>query len=264
MLSIIRHTPLSCGKSRRHILNFIKKHIDHPIITDFRGVPFILNLDNTTEAKALFGRYNLKELAFMKSMASSYPQPVFVDVGANSGFYTQNFLAIGRGLALAIEPNPAMCQRIKDNHVLFQKERLDYDNKLIVECCAVGESSGVVELDLSQGLGCAHVVDQKEEYTIPVKMDSLLNILKRHEIDRISVMKIDIEGYEDRALTPFFTKADRGLFPHSIIIEHTSSDRWGGDLFSILKNCGYITVGKTRGNLLLRLASCMYATYGSV
>lgn len=251
-LSLARSTPLRRGKARKIILNLARKYINYPIITDFHGIPFILNLDNATEKKALLGHYNLEELSFLKDR-TSHPHAVFVDLGANSGFYTQNFLAGKQenGRVLAIEPNPLLCGRIKDNYSLLQKMHPENNTRLIIECCAVGERSEEVGLDISHGLGNAIIVPHKNSYTITVKMETLSNLLKKHEIEKIDVLKADIEGYEDRALIPFFTEAEPNLFPQNIIIEHTSSDCWEGDLLSVLKGKGYMTAGKTRGNLLL-------------
>lgn len=250
-LSFIRATPLSRGAARKIITRYIRKNINYPVITNFRGVPFILHVDSTLGIKALFGQYNLKELAFLKEK-TSHPDAVFVDLGANTGFYTQNFLAYGqRRTALAVEPNPALCERIKNNHALLQKKDPDANRLLIVDCLAVGDSDRETYLDLSNGLGNARVLDRPAERSIPVKMNSLLNILKQHGIEKIDVMKVDIEGHEDKALIPFFSQAQPALFPRNIIIEHTSSHSWQSDLFSMLKDKGYITSGKTRGNLLL-------------
>lgn len=175
-LSFVRSSFLSRGRFRKLIINNVKKYMDNPILTDFRGIPFIFNLDNTTEAKALFGHYNLKELSFLKEK-TNHSNAVFVDLGANSGFYTQNFLGSGSNhrTALAIEPNPEMCERIRANYALL--ENIYANNKLIVENCAVGSMSGQAELDLSEGLGAAMIVDAKGKQTITVSMDTLLNIL---------------------------------------------------------------------------------------
>lgn len=262
ILFVARHSPLGRGRARKMILKFIRQRVHHPIITTFRGIPFIFNLDNTTEAKALCGHYNLEELAFMEAMASAHPHPVLVDLGANSGFYTQNFIGRGSGrTALAIEPNPAMCQRIHNNYELLKKARSGFSSHLMVACCAVGAHEGTAMLDVSQGLGCAHVRDATAAQGIPVVMRSLREVLTLHGIERIDIMKVDIEGYEDRALIPFFMEADLRVFPRNIIIEHTSCADWTGDLLTVLKNSGYIEIGRTRGNLLLRQASYIYATY---
>lgn len=253
-LSFARNTPLCRGVMRRYVLRFLKKKISYPIITDFRGTPFIFNLDNTTEEKALLGQYNLAELKFLKE-STNHPDAVFIDLGANSGFYTQNFIAdhiADQGaIALAIEPNPQMCRRIRDNYALLQKYNPENHALLIIENCAIGGDTGEMHLDLSNGMGAANIVSRPSSNTIRVSMDTLENILKKHNIQKIDVMKIDIEGYEDRALIPFFTTSAPSLFPRHIIIEHTSSDEWEGDLFSILNRQGYQAIRKTRGNLLL-------------
>lgn len=250
-LAFVRKTPLSRGKMRRAILSVFKRHIDYPVITDFRGVPFILHMDNTTETKALFGQYNLKELAFLKAGLSDGDRAVFVDLGANCGFYTQNCLALNKGRVLAIEPNPSMCARIESNYALLKKERPDNTAQLILERCAVGDTTGMVHLDLADGFGAASVVEQANAKTISVPVELLETIMARHAITHIDVLKIDIEGYEDKALMPFFANAPESLYPRHIIIEYTSSDAWGGDLMSMLKDKGYKEKGRTRGNMML-------------
>ena len=42
---------------------------------------------------------------------------------------------------------------------------------------------------------------------------SLIDILQKNNINYITNLKIDIEGYEDRALKPFFDKASKKLYP---------------------------------------------------
>ncbi|MFN3828277.1 MAG: FkbM family methyltransferase [Micavibrio sp.] len=253
MLALIRHTPLSHGRPRKSILKLVKRYVNYPIITDFRGIPFILNLDNTTEAKALFGHYNLEELAFLKEH-TAHDHAIFIDLGANAGFYTQNFLGYGRNrLALAIEPNPDMCQRIKNNYALLRQELPYEGSTLAVVCNAVGEAYKDARLDVSHGWGSANITENKKDNTVPVKMVPLLDIISKYDIKKIDLMKVDIEGYEDRALIPFFEQACPNLYPRHMIVEHTSSDEWAADLLAVLDDKGYVTIRKTRGNLLLSL-----------
>ena len=44
-------------------------------------------------------------------------------------------------------------------------------------------------------------------------------IVERAGIDRIDALKTDIEGFEDRALLPFFATAPRALWPKRIYME---------------------------------------------
>ena len=250
-MPLVRKTFLCRGVFRRAILSFLSKRVKHPIMTDFRGVPIILQLDNTTERKVLFGHYDLKELDFLKG-GYIRDDPVFVDVGANCGFYTQNFLALGKGVVLAIEPNPKMCERVMRNYDFLQKKSTAPISHLILENYAVGEVECETHLDLNLGAGAASIVNSINENTIKVSLLPLKNILSNNNIDKIDVLKIDIEGFEDRALVPFFESSPKSLWPKRIVIEHTSKDEWKYDLSETFESCGYNVIEKTRGNLLLQ------------
>jgi FkbM family methyltransferase len=250
LLAFVRATPLSRGRLRRLMLKIVKKRIDYPVLTNFKGVPFIFNMDNPTEEKALFGHYNIEELEFLQRNAKQ-KCAVFVDLGGNSGFFTQIFLARNEsGLALTVEPNPQMCDRIEANYSLLPADKR---GKLVLERMAVGNMKGETELDLSNGFGSASIVGDKGASTISVSIGLLADILQKHEIEKIDVLKIDIEGHEDKALIPFFENSAKSLFPKHLILEHTSSKDWDDDLFSVLKDVGYREVGKTRGNVLMSL-----------
>ena len=255
LLSVARVQPFNRGPIRRRLIRFIKKHITHPIETTFQGVPFVFNLDNSTEQKALLGFYNNDEINYVVDVAKANA-PVFIDVGANSGFYSQMFLfhASAGARVLSIEPNPEMCKRITQNESLIADRTREKNQTLLVENCAVGDVEGTMYLDLESGLGGAHIVDMPSQRSIEVKIKKLLNILQAHDIDRIDLLKIDVEGYEDRVLIPFFKQADSVLFPGHIVIEHTSDRDWKGDLWGKLKEVGYQEVFRTRSNMVLRLA----------
>lgn len=180
-------------------------------MTDFRGIPIILQLDNTTERKVLFGHYDLKELNFLKAEYKDN-NSIFIDIGANCGFYTQNFLALGKGTIIAIEPNPKMCNKIIRNHDFLKMKSNKPISRLILENYAVGENEGDTHLDLQFGAGGANIVDRKSENTINVKLKALEHILKKYDIKKIDALKIDIEGFEDRVLVPFFKSAPKYLW----------------------------------------------------
>jgi FkbM family methyltransferase len=255
LLRVARVQPFNRGPIRRRVIGLLRKHIHHPVEATFHGVPFVFNLDNSTEQKALLGFYNNEEIHYLVGVAKS-DTPVFVDVGANSGFYSQMFLfnAAAGARVLSIEPNPEMCRRIAQNAGLIAARTREKNQSLFIENCAVGDVEGTMHLDLTLGLGGAHLVDAASAKTIEVGVRTLFNIVQAHGIDRIDILKIDVEGYEDRALIPFFEQADRALFPGHIVIEHSSDRDWLGDLWGTLKAAGYREVFRTRGNSVLRLA----------
>lgn len=256
LLRIARVQPFNRGPIRRRVIGLIRKHINHPVEATFQGVPFVFNLDNPTEQKALLGFYNNEEIHYLVGVAKS-DAPVFVDVGANSGFYSQMFLfnASAGARVLSIEPNPEMCGRIAQNAGLIAGRTREKNQNLYIENCAVGDVEGSMHLNLALGLGGAHLVDAPSERTIEVGVRKLLNIVQAHGIDHIDILKIDVEGYEDRALIPFFEQAGRSLFPRHIVIEHSSDRDWLGDLWGTLKAAGYQEVFRTRGNSVLRLVA---------
>ena len=78
---------------------------------------------------------------------------------------------------------------------------------------AIGLENKEIYLDLSEGYGNARIKDNKNLEAIKINMISLLELIKKNEVKYITNLKIDIEGYEDRALKPFFENAPVSLFP---------------------------------------------------
>ncbi len=240
-----RNTPLGRGKTRRLLIAAARRIVTGPITTDYRGVPIILHLDNITERKALFSAYDRTEMEFLLPHLTGQ-DAVFVDIGANSGLYTQWLAAhMAKGAKIvAIEPNPQMCARIQANIDLLGSKPETH-----IECCAAGEDQTTMRLDLSHGLGAATL---NNATGIEVSVRPLATILQDAGCKKTSALKIDVEGYEDRVLMPFFRDAPEGLWPRAIAAEFVHQDQWHGDLMTILKNCGYQEMRRTRANLLLR------------
>jgi hypothetical protein len=72
-------------------------------------------------------------------------------------------------------------------------------------------------------------------------------------IDTIDALKIDVEGFEDVILAPFFRDAPPHLWPRLVIIED-SRPSWKVDLMSAMQGRGYELVALSRHkNLMLRL-----------
>ena len=87
-----------------------KDIIESRVGTVVDGVPFFFYFDGMSETKQLFGSYNKKEINFLKK--NTKPNSVFIDIGANIGFYSQNIAATNNTSnflkIIAIEPNPIL------------------------------------------------------------------------------------------------------------------------------------------------------------
>jgi FkbM family methyltransferase len=243
-----KNTPLGRGKARRLLISAARQLTTGPIRTTYRGVPIIIHLDNITECKALFHAYDRTEMDFLHCYLTDQ-SAVFIDVGANSGLYTQWLASKMHPDAkiIAIEPNPQMYSRILDNVTLLPAKP-----QIIIEACAAGEYEGTSFLDLSCGAGQASLLG---DGGLEVRVRPLAAIVADGGCDHISALKIDIEGYEDRALIPFFRDTPRSLWPQAIVIEFVHSTQWNEDVVNVLRSGGYVEVKRTRANLLMRIAS---------
>ena len=124
----------------------------------------------------------------------------FVDVGANFGWYTCIFsqLANNNGKVIAIEPSP-------DNLKYLEKNIENNLRNIFLEKVAVGEKEENLLLykALNTNPGAHSLIKDtpfqgKEGITYPVKVKSLDSIL--FNVNKINLMKMDIEGYEISAL----------------------------------------------------------------
>ena len=69
--------------------------------------------------------------------------------------------------------------------------------------------------------------------TVPCR--PLLDVLREREIARISVLKIDVEGFETNILGPFFANAPSSLFPGVVLIESPEGIDWTGLGYRLLQ-----------------------------
>ena len=182
----------------------------------------------------------------MKWLARALPiGGTFVDIGANFGFFT---LAAARRQArtLAIEPNPVLFERLTANLGL---NALD---GVLTRQVACGAREGAARLAHARDMGGGHISEGDEPGGYDVPMRPLAALVAEAGFAAIDLLKIDIEGYEDRVLIPFLRQAPEALRPASILTEHSSRHLWTDDLMAELAAGGYRVAAKSRGNLWLR------------
>lgn len=176
---------------------------------------------------------------------------VFVDIGANCGLFTLFAArAVGsRGRVMAIEPSPEMARRVR-----FNVETNGMDNVTVVQA-AVGAHAGRATLFGGDHHGLASLCDAVGGAATTVPMAPLITLVAQAGLDRIDALKIDIEGYEDRALIPFVRGAPRALWPRRIFIEKGHAARWEEDCVGFLLKCGYREAWSSGADMLLELAA---------
>jgi len=255
LIAAAHNSFLGRGEARHTLVRILRKVHGDIIDLEIWGARARLYLTNTNEARAAIQpkRYNTAELAFLAQHLDK-PNATFFDIGANAGLYTLNLAtqAAAAGIYVAIEPNPDMAARaafnLNDLNPQLKAKGIDIR---IVET-ALGSEEGVAELLVSgRGMGAAQITTSGGDHK--VAMQTLINVANRQGVSTIDALKIDVEGYEDRVLMPFFDGAPETLFPGAIVIEHASADEWTHDILSRLLSIGYRQAARSRGNTMLTL-----------
>ncbi|MDZ7747938.1 MAG: FkbM family methyltransferase [Halofilum sp. (in: g-proteobacteria)] len=221
---------IACARRMPH--NALGKELAHALrslVTAFAPLPLDLETDgirmrcwfrdNHSEKKFVFTpwRFDPHEREFIKRVLPR--EGTFVDIGANVGIYTLTAAQRlgGSGRVLAIEPNPAMYRRLEFNVVAMRNDADDWPS---IELALVGISdvAGHIELHLDESnLGGSSIVAHAAGgRTIEIECRELETVLREHGIAQIDVLKIDIEGAEDRALVPFLERAPAMQLPRHI------------------------------------------------
>ena len=220
-----------------------------PVDVNYQGASFrFYHQASATERGALFNPdYNLEELDFLR--ANTPIGGVFVDVGANVGTYAMVLARyVGKnGKVIAVEPHPITHARLAFNNAASR-----YTQTRLV-AAAVSDSDGELMIETDGGnLGASHIVTGTAGAgAIKVPALRLQRILDEAGVTRIDAFKIDIEGFEDRTLVPFFKEAPQTQWPRAVVIEHLSRDEWRQDCIADMVSRGYREAGRTRSNTFL-------------
>jgi FkbM family methyltransferase len=193
-----------------------------------------------------FGIWEPYLSAFVRDRLS--PGDVFVDVGANTGWYT--LLAAQRvkpdGHVVAVEASAAIVTQLER-----QLARNDVTNVRIVEE-AVSDHEGrvTVELGPAEHTGLTMAVREAEQGA-GVRCRPLAQMLRDDEWPRIRLVKIDVEGAEFAAVRGLAPSLDRLPAQAEVVVEvgaQRTSDRAAvGDLFATFAGAGFTAYAVPNG-----------------
>lgn len=162
----------------------------------------MLELDCFEWAQVYLAQHGETEPETMACISSILkPGDTFLDVGAHIGYVS----LVGRkavgddGLVIAIEPQPYNCERILKNWEINGFKNLQ------LHVAAAGPSSGFVKLPQQAATDKARLSLQVKmhdalDLTFNVPIMPLAHVLTEHGVERLKLMKIDVEGYEISAL----------------------------------------------------------------
>ena len=254
MISIINFLKkFGFGRGKLKFLNsfILKQYFKRNNITSINytyfGKKFILfPMDNATDNKIIISskKYEDKELIFLKNLKKNN-KSIFLDIGANMGYYSIMSSDYGFNKIYSFEPVPKMINR-------FQKHVEINNLKKLIKIIpfALGEQNKEISLyqEPTNYGGSSLFQSSQRTIEIKVKMTTLKNFIFENSIEIIDALKIDVEGYEDRVLMPFFRNCPTRLLPRLIIIEHSSLNEWKENIFDWMINNNYKLMHKSRGN----------------
>ena len=218
--------------------------------------------NNVSEKRVLFATqlFDPAERDALKALAA--PGAVFLDIGANVGLYS---ISVGEAFAahpdtriVAVEPHPYIYRRLAFNAGLNPAY-----NITAVEA-GIADHEGTLSLTLhGDNLGETRMVQEgitasvdaiAAEKVVDVPVLSLMQLVATQELTRIDGMKVDVEGFEEKVMLPFFDAAPDALLPRVIIIENNVR-HWDVDIVAVAAKRGYTSHRISKNNLLLSLLS---------
>ena len=238
---------------RQKLRKRFARKVRGPFDVEFEGMKLRLYPSENYCDRVIFGRSDLPERAEHEALLPHLkPGMVFVDIGANVGSYSAFVGTRAEGLTLiGFEPHPRTYAKLIYN---LEANKLPTNNILN---CGVGADHETTKLWSDGGSNIGHTSMLKEgtanaSVSVDVPVVPLLDVLNERNIDRLDILKIDIEGFEDRALAPFFDNAPDDLLPALLLIETAHQHLWERDLPSQLNNHDYAITFQTAENVLLK------------
>jgi FkbM family methyltransferase len=191
IISLVR--PFSF-RGKHRLLSMIapqQGEVDAPVF----GYRMKVDLSDFIQRSIFLATYEPEEVAIFRSLLK--PGMTFVDVGANVGFFT---LLAARSVApsgrvLAIEPSPYAVRRLRDSVAANALATVD------VVHAGLSDAEGTLPLFVPAHAG-NHTPTMTEAGSDSVRVDvpvtTLERVLRDRRIDRVDVLKVDVEGHEPR------------------------------------------------------------------
>ena len=235
----------------KKILYKILKSIigEEKVFFKYNGKLFCLYpLLNSTDSKMIVSSRVIdgRELGYLKNM-EKHENSVFLDIGANVGYYSISASNFGFKKIYSFEPVPKTINKLKYNIELNNLENII---EIVPNALGLKKELKVIYEDKDNFGNSSFFEGNKNNNIVSIEVINLYEFVIEKNIRNIEAIKIDVEGYEDQALKDFISKSKEEELPKMIIIEHANSSKWKIDLFSLFQDRDYKILSKTRGNTI--------------
>jgi FkbM family methyltransferase len=226
---------------------------------EINGIRFDFDFELDHNIREMYvGNYEVEAVDCIKKLLKE--RDVFIDVGANIGYLSA--VAAGcvgkEGEVHSFEPVPEYFQKLKE----MADKNPAY--KIRVNQCALADKPGAMRIAVSKvNVGNNSMVlglidEKKQKDHISVSVCTLAQYIEQRKINRISMIKIDVEGFEFpvlKGLQPFFKTAAKRppilceimpeaypLLGYSLEQLADYMENWSYDSFSLKGNQGLIDI----------------------
>jgi FkbM family methyltransferase len=194
------------------------------------------------------------------------PGDTLLDVGANIGYVSACFLAnVPESRVIAVEPQPNIVGLLRQNLSQFGTSRYQ-----VAPAALSGRTSSGWLQPCPKNPGAGRLVEAKTAGSISVDLWSAERLFSFANIDKLDLVKIDVEGHEEEVIGAC-AEAFKAFRPRAILFE-SSPDRIfrDGGVWSILHAIGYNIFGLkkrlTRLDLprINRASDCVFNDYVAI
>jgi len=165
----------------------------------FGSLKIKLHIDDWIQQNIYFlGEYEGAELKLLNQHLAS--NSTFIDIGANFGLYTLSASKkiTNSGKIICFEPYPENYQALMNNISINNLSKITAENK------AVGDSQGKLKLYYQpneNNLGMVSASYIENSVVHEVEVISIDEYLKTQPLNKIDLIKIDVEGFEYQVLS---------------------------------------------------------------
>lgn len=121
---------------------------------------------------------------------------IIVDIGANIGAFTLFGASLGASKVIAVEPERGNLNLLKQN--IAQNKEHTPDCEFVVDEHAIGGKAG--SAFITDEHGDSKVIVDTDKDMQPVRVITLDDLWRKHRLEYVDVLKIDIEGFEGQVL----------------------------------------------------------------
>lgn len=185
----------------------------------------------------LTGEFDRSTFEVLQDFAQ--PGDTLLDIGANIGYVSACFLwNIAGSFVVAVDPQPGVIELLTENLSHFEEKR----HKIFP--VAVSDKDGVGHMEIcSNNRGASRLSSSNNEGGVEVKVWSFSHLLSEAQIEKVDLIKLDVEGKEENIVSAMAPILDR-IRPRAIVFEeHSNKSAPTGPIGMIFGEAGYRIFG---------------------